>query len=712
MKLPLLILSFLVCFVGLANSSNCLEPTIKIHSSQQDFDQYASRHYRLEAKVDNGQSAIVELNGTSLATYFNKKSGQLEAFANLKPGNNLIKIKALNDCGETVSELIIKTRLEPCANLPNILEQPRYVTKPARKEKTVRFQMLGDVTFKLNGNPIYSLSGFGGTYRLKLSLQEGFNRLVVKVKNDCETIQREYIFISCKPPSINHLDANIDKKNERLLVKTVVQGKDTIKLTANRQVIPYTIKDDTLFGRIRVKEGRFAVTTTAENTCGVSSKQTVVYFKRDCAEKPSISILNKKALKDGDTDLAKVTFSNPDNRAIQVLYNKRIMQNFEATTDTFTYKIYKPYDGKSTETTFVTYNKCRDKAKASVSARSKESGVGLVSAKSSNKRPKPPKQKDNCKAKKPYITLFNYPSTAIAPGTVQTIRFSVRALRKIYPEVINASTDEDQYIMCSHNGVVVPITLQDGVLSVPIALNKGFNKVLIEAGNTCPNNRRAELLTYNYNPCVEEIKLSSLVMSDDATITANLGKPGISPEFVTLTQNGDTISTTVYGSYAQTKVTLEDGLNRFVLTYSDTSCGTLTEEISVIKEVQCPKPSFRLFAPKSLTLGLHEYLNPIPFQVKLIDYQLSDTLDKDRSIEVRVDGMVIPHNYHKSSRLLTFTVPPKPSQKQITVKIKIKNDCCASSEVSYVISKPLPQLSSRPKPQTNPKPKPDPPVKY
>ncbi len=685
-------LAFLIAFCASPIiCGQCPTPAIHTISKNESYKAYPHRHYRLEASVMNADKIEVTLNQKVVTHYFDRANNQLEAFMQLTPGNNIIQVTTSNACGESTSQIQIISLTEPCAQLPVIYRQPNYVSFVEAPQKRIRYQVERasvknnvEVSFFLNGQPIQAYLSPSQVYDLNLSLNTGKNRLSVSISNDCETLNKEYLLIRCEKPDIHNFTASVNRSEETINVFATVNPQDSIRLTINGVQISHSINGTELKASSRISEGRHEVVISSDNQCQESSARKILSFKRQCDSKPKITIVNKNELTNGNTRVAQVEFENTDNNHVSVMRNDQIYRQMDYPNKHFEYTVFQ--SGHSTvKTSFFTENACGQKAVASVKI--KASGQGGA-PKVKTKKDKTPEVSEKCKAKRPYITVYSQPNVKSAIMQPQVLTFNVSALKKIYTEVINESTEKDQYIICTHNGLVLPISIKNDLLEVQVNLSEGKNVIEIIAHNTCKAKTQRKYIQLFYTPCVGSLNMTLIPEKTELEtiyMEAQLDKFEVDSKYIRVTQNDSSISFKITQNKVQISAHLEVGLNQFKITYQGEGCEKKTAEASIVREVKCPFPEIKLLTPKVLTYNFVQFNNPILFQVKLSNYALSDTTDDDRKIQVLVDQKEVPYKYTKGADLVTFYVSPRPGSSQTRVFIRVKNDCCEEANIYYTL---------------------------
>ncbi len=300
------------------------KPRVEITLPAKSYVETFENPAKLRAEilyVPHRQDVHLYVNGYEI-NRFEYDGRYLNAFVDLHPGSNSVRIRAFNPAGsdEDKVTIVLKERIQPppppAGNPPQV-----NITKPADNSSTQHADLQlqantrfvnnrSDIRLFLNGQNINNFAFDGKQIRAQVRLAKGGNTILVKVFNPFGESQ-DKVRITYNPPPPATPKPIITfikpaKKGERtrktpyaLQVKIEhVRGKKDISLSVNGKEVKdftYDSRSKMLRAGIALKAGDNPIEVSAVNQTGRSRKSSGVYYEKErptSGEKPVVEIVS------------------------------------------------------------------------------------------------------------------------------------------------------------------------------------------------------------------------------------------------------------------------------------------------------------------------------------------------------------------------------------------------------------------------------------
>lgn len=270
---------------------DCQPPIIEIKEPNGSMES-TSEQIQLVAELtyaSNNSQIILSQEGLMIPFAF--KNGVLKAKVVLIDGENNIKLKVTNPCGEDTESITIEYL--PCTIPEIILDNssiPSFITTSTLSIAAVIFNYEPStaITITLNGNtiPPSSYQVMNGTLTGSIPLNPGQNTISIYAVSPCGSDSEEFSILRCKNPSVNWINP--------ALVNTVVTNEGfTLEAMANNALdaaniqfsfngspenFDFNTSNEKLTKTVNLVPGNNVFAIRIQNTCGVTNSNiTVIY---------------------------------------------------------------------------------------------------------------------------------------------------------------------------------------------------------------------------------------------------------------------------------------------------------------------------------------------------------------------------------------------------------------------------------------------------
>jgi hypothetical protein len=541
---------------------NCTPPSIAIVSPVMNNTTINYSQFQFKATISgstNAQAVGLKVNGQDVT--FNLASSVLTANLNLVPGVNSIIVSASNSCGTVIETSTINydNCIQPSIQFNGITNTTQTVTNPNFNVSAtiVGIQLASNISFTQNGQS-KSFNFSNSNFTANLQLVEGLNTITLTSTNSCGVAIKtlNITLNTCVPPSVSFVNPSASGStvataayNFKATVQNIanVQG---ISLKQNGATISnFSFVNGQIAANVTLQAGLNTFTVVATNACGVATETTSITLN-NCVP-PTVAFINPSASGSTVATAAynfKATVQNIANaQGISLKQNGATISNFsfvngqisanvtlQAGLNTFTV-VATNACGVATETTSITLNNCV-----------------------------------------PPTVAFVNPSAS--GSTVATAAYNFKAT------VQNITSA--QGISLKQNGATISnFSFVNGQISANVTLQAGLNTFTVVATNACGVATETTSITFDNcvpptvnftNPSTSGVTVSRPSFNLEAVVQNMPSTNGIS-----FSQNGTTLSNfTVNNNQLSSAVTLQDGLNTFVIVATNT-CGTATQTITV-----------------------------------------------------------------------------------------------------------------------------------
>lgn len=316
--------------------------------------------------VPNNQNVLFRQDGTQNHNYtYNQNTGRFQSTVNLKPGQNIFKIRGTNNFGSDEATVVVVYERE-VANPPIV-----KIVEPAYNPYTVNQSFYGvkaniqnienksQINVSINGSSVgtnFDFTPFGvQNFFRNMSLNPGLNTISITVTNKYGSAtdeiaiiyQREADDIQIDPPvvyftspamsGIRANDAQIQLKGNVYNV----DGRENITFTQNGEVdnnFNYSNTSKELSAYVVLKPGANVFQIAASNSAGTDYQSILVNYDVPSPQPPIISFINPisspHVTSTSPRTVAATILNVNTSNQITVTFNGGTYSNFEFNPDT------------------------------------------------------------------------------------------------------------------------------------------------------------------------------------------------------------------------------------------------------------------------------------------------------------------------------------------------------------------------------------------
>ena len=289
----------------LETANDCDEPTIKMTRPTAENTTVYSPQYKIKALITElagRQNIVYTVNGNvSTSFLFNRNNEQFESTITLKPGDNIISIKAGNGCGS--NDKIIQINYVDCIAPKIVMTSPQssgMTVDQMNISVTANITNLTTVQFFVNGveSSNFNINQLTGAFSSNVQLKNGTNLLKIIAQNECGIVENDLSveYKNCIDPFIsisNRSGSQIVDKQQFVFTATIteVNSSNNISFRLNGMNQPFAFNVNThLFqANINLVAGTNTFETFASNECGTASSTITIEYSP--CKNPVISIL-------------------------------------------------------------------------------------------------------------------------------------------------------------------------------------------------------------------------------------------------------------------------------------------------------------------------------------------------------------------------------------------------------------------------------------
>ncbi|NQZ37060.1 MAG: hypothetical protein HRT58_15430, partial [Crocinitomicaceae bacterium] len=563
---------------GLTNAP-CQVPDVRTTRPLQRTETVQAQSYVFRAEVKFVQSRneiVMRVNGVQTTNFlYNHETHQLESYLNLQPGNNTIEITGRNACGtdKETSTIIYNNCIDPVVYFENVssstsaaqVEQQAYNVQAQISNAT-------SIEFTVNGvrSTNFTYNSTTGQFRSNILLNQGQNTIRITAVNACGTDTRTSVvtYTNCADPLVNFMNGNngflsVSQANFDLkayIYNVVNKSNITVRINGSNRSFNFSTSTNLVTASLVLNQGHNTIQITATNNCG-SDTETITIEYTPCVN-PTIQMiqpLTQSTTTANGTQVVKAKLFNVANmNQIQLFVNGNLQQggSYNAITKMFeasvalnsgfnTIQITVLNDcGSDTEIISVNYTPC---STPDVQLILPSANGGLVSS---------PSQ------------------------LVQAMVFNVSNISEIQT-FVNGTLQ---------NGGIY--TSVNGLYQITVGLTLGVNTIQVVATNSCGSDVQTVMVTYRAceAPVITFIAPSTNPFFTNATnlnVSAMIASITSASQVQLMVNGVIDVSGATYNSGSLTysnNVMLSAG-NNVVKIIATNSCGTVTKQINVIREV-------------------------------------------------------------------------------------------------------------------------------
>src|SRR5690554_478685 len=705
MKLIYLLLIF--AFSHAVFAQDCDNPAIEITSDTSAFNEFNQRHYRLTAFAENIQlrdNFQVLHNNKEIRYYLDYESGKMEAFLVLTEGLNKVQLLGENNCGSFNKKISINNDLEPCAQQVKLVKEEGYLqttaSNSAEVNLSIEYSEPFDVEFMLNGEPV-QLQQERSSYFGDLEINEGKNRFTVSAKTRCDTTYREFLLVKCESPTFTVLQEKINYKELKVELIGRVQKAENVAIQTDKS-IAHTFKNDTLYATIPLSYWRTMATVSVFNACETKEFKLEYDLGDDCSGKPEIRIFNEAALKGLQTKEVVLVAKTSRRSKLYIYRSGKLLDQINIKSDTISYRLRGSDNKKREKWKFEVINDCKEKASCKIKL---ENTDFIPRSRKRQTKRNFRKKKKRCKDLKPEIEVHNSIDTDAEVGSKQEVIFDVPIWNGQYEGAIIPS-DQSKVVEAYLNYEPMPVEITpEGHLKFTYTVQEGLNELKIDVYNRrdiCSNAFDYWYQRYSKKSCVENIYISN---SERNSTTSNEvyslqfehdnSLPKSAKVFVK--NNGETIPYQLAGNIGTAQIPLEVGFNHIVVSIADADCDSISAEMYITREIECPLVQINLEEPKQNPYELNPAANEerIDIKANISNYNLSGSSNNNRAyIHVLLNQDTIPHEFDTTTQTVHASLKQSEISVNDTLRIVARNYCCSEvvEEITFFCPQPIVSL--------------------
>lgn len=548
---------------------NCVPPTIQLTGIQNTTQTVTNPNFAMAAVVAGiNLPSNISFTQNGLGKSFNFVNSNFSTNLQLVEGLNTITLSATNSCGVAIKTLNItlNTCVPPTVSFTNPANSGTTVANAAYvfKANVQNIANTQGIVLKQNGATISNYSFVNGQITANVNLQAGLNTFSVVATNACgvATETTSITFNNCVPPSVSFINPAVSGTTVATAAynfKANVQNITTaqgISLKQNGTTISnFSFVNGQIAANVTLQAGLNTFTVVATNACGIATETTSITF--DNCVPPTVNFTNPN---NSGITVNRPSFNltaaiqNVNASGIVLTQNGTAITNFGFTNGQLSHAV-QLQDGLNTFVIVVT-NTCG-------------TATQTITVNYSS-----------CVT--PVVAISN-PSNAAAPVSASAYNFSANV----------QNITSAQGISLKLNGTNISnFTFNNGNVQANITLAPGLNTFVLTATNACGTVSDTKSITYNN--CVPPTAVINSPSANGTTVNTSAYNFTASVQNITSAQgislklNGNTVSNFTFNNgNIQASVTLQEGLNTFVLTATN-ACGTVTETRTAIYACQLP----------------------------------------------------------------------------------------------------------------------------
>ncbi len=549
------------------NYDNCQTPVISVNNVPSTVN---AAGFLLTAQIQNMPDAQgLQLSQNGAPINYNYVNGTLTSTVNLVPGNNTFTISASRTCGNAIKNITIfyNDCVAPTVNIQNPSTSGTSTNVAAFVFKAIvtNVSAASGITVSKNGANIPFVLN-AGIIEATTTLAEGSNVFKVNVANGCGTDSKTstITYVNCLPPVVNLINpitanATVNTSQINLKASILNAGNNGISVKLNGTTVNYSFSNGVLNAGLTLVPGTNTILLSANNNCGSDIETITIFYDNCVAPQIQFNTLNNLILSSGTLNIS-ATISG-------TLTSQNIALTVNGQNKGFTW-----LNGALSASLTLTEGVNTIVLSASNSC---GSAVGNLTETVVTCVP-------------PVVTL----TTPLTSGTtVNSAAYTFSAA------VQNAVA---QGITLKLNGTPVAATYNNGMVQANVTLQNGLNTFVLTATNACGND--AETVSINYSPCLPPVVTLTTPSTSGTTVNTaafafSAAVQNAVAQGITLKLNGTAVAATYNNGMVQANVTLQNGLNTFVLTATN-ACGNDAETVTV-NYSNCVPPVVTLTTPST-----------------------------------------------------------------------------------------------------------------
>jgi hypothetical protein len=643
----------------------CLAPSISIIPIQNGevFQSNFTFKAQVEKIKSSSQVSLIH-NGNSIASTFNHSNEVVIAQLLLSEGMNTISLIAKNECGSNEMSINVTYKKAPCLIpvISVVSPQNGQVFNQASVNFRSQVQQItstSQVNVTLNGNSLAStLNSSTGEVTSQLTLTEGTNNIKLAAQNKCGADEKIISITYKKAPCLLPVISVVSPQNGQVFnqasvnfnaeVQNVNSGSQIqVKLNGANVASSYNAFNKSIIASLNLAKGNNIISITATNDCGSVTKEVMIGFS---CKKPIVNIVspaNGLVVNNSSIQLSGSAINLVNQNQLSVKLNGAIVA-FSFNNQTLAFS----------------------------SVLNLVNGINIINVSVANECGTDTKEirvTYNKPCLKPVISI----NSPVDNQNFTTANVSLTG-------TISNVSNQNQ-VTVEQDGAPVNFVLNGGNISANLVLVKGNNSITITATNSCGTVTVNIPVTYDApcpKPTVSIVSLQNGQVFNVKTINfvANVSNLTNSSQAI-ISLNG----TIVAGTYNGVNQTIACTLNLIsgnntIKVVAQNSCGTDKKTINVIYKCNTPKINF--INENSLQGVTSAASTTITASVT--------NITSVNQIVVKLNGVVVPHNFDVNTGVLTVSVTLKEGKNTIDV---IATNNCGGDTQNLVVNYAAPCVS-------------------
>jgi hypothetical protein len=642
------------------NYNDCVPPTLSLLNPAASGVTVNNSNFNFKAlatNINNSQQINLKVNGQIHP--FTLNNGQIEANVILINGNNSFSVSVTNSCGTDTKTTSIN--LVNCVP-PQIVSVNPNTNNLTLTNSSFNYQATisgasssNAITLKQNGQ-IIPFTFSNGILNAVLTLLPGNNNITVSASNDCgvDIETNTLVYNNCIPPVImftTPTQLNLTTTSNQLNIQAQVSNSSAqgITLTQNGLSKNFSFNNNSFSATLDLIPGNNTIAVSTNNACGNDIKFINVTYNNCSA--PIVNI-TQPSISGNTVNVAAFNFqasvqNMPNMQGISVTHNGNLISGatinngivsanvtLAPSLNTFSITANNPC-GNAVQTSTINYN--------------------------------------NCTA--PVLTLNKPTSTN---STVNSANFNL---------ILNVNNiTNNQEISVTHNGIqITNFLFSNGQVSANVTLTPGINNFFVNTNNSCGNDTKSLIVTYD-NCVPPTVNINSLLTSSQPVINPNYQfiatiQNIVSTQGISLKLNGNTIENFNFlGNQLTANVVLTPGTNTFTLS-AQNSCGNYNKS-ALVNYINCHAPLINInTTPVSGSISTSNLLN---FMAQVLNY------DANTNLVLTVNGSSV-NSFSNSNGQISYNLDLNslgliPNAGFVTVEIIIAaTNNCGSDVKSYIV---------------------------
>ncbi len=280
------------------------KPMSNPHNTNNDSERVTAT----VTNVNNKSDINVKINNQPILNFdYSNSRSEVTFRANLKPGNNTIRIKATNSAGSDSDDVVIKYNAIEKPEVSIIKPNNSPYTSPNSSAAIVavvkNVDSKSDITFKVNGRTTssFTYSALSGKVTANINLENGSNNIYIKATNEAGSDSDDTVIKYNKPtrpvnttlseaptPTVKITQPNkspFTVNNEQVAILATIKNvtsKQNVIFKVNGKNIrsfDYNPNTNAFEGVITLRKGENKVVITGRNGGKTASDNTVIVYE-------------------------------------------------------------------------------------------------------------------------------------------------------------------------------------------------------------------------------------------------------------------------------------------------------------------------------------------------------------------------------------------------------------------------------------------------